>query len=198
MKRYIFCLIILLLILTDGCRCSSKALGISSNSSGGDENPSILKPIIKVVIAENPKHPSDFIFTIDITGAVNTSGVSFTLNYDPRIIQVKDVKNPANSVKKGAFFEQGEAATGLGVGFYQNSDLSMSDSSLVVGLSRARGSLGITGSGTIMTFTFTTVGRGKTSVKFSETAADNSLFIPENPLESIPSVLWTNADITVK
>lgn len=186
MRKYFLCLMILLITVTDGCQCGG---------SGGGDSPvtPIVTPEVKIGMPASQTHPSDFSLTIDVTDIVSAAGIYFRLNYDPKIIQIKDKNTPANSFVEGTFFNQGGITTGKGIGFEQNSD-----SCLIVGLSRPGGQTGINGSGTIMTFKFTTVSAGFTSVKFSEKVTENSLFTPLNPLESIPLVKWTNAEITVK
>lgn len=189
MKKYSLYLIIILLTVTDGCKCGSKS------GSNDVVSPSVPVAEVKVGAVASPTHPGDFTFTIDITDALNAAGIYFRLNYDPKIMQIKTTGDPENSVLEGTFFNQGGIVTKLIVKFL---DHNPDSGCLLAGLSRAGGNKGINGSGTIMTFTFTTVSAGSTSIKFSETAADNALFTPENPLESISSVKWTNADVTVK
>lgn len=189
MKRYILYIIIALLAVTDGCKCGS-------GSGSGDVSPSAAAAEIKIGIAGNPVYPGDFSLTIDISGALNAAGIYFRLNFDPKVIQLKNKNNPKSNVSEGAFFNQGGVTTGLGVGFNQNSDSTLSDSTLIVGLSRIGGKPGVSGSGKILEINFTTLGKGSISVYFSKTAADNSLFTPE--LANISEVKWTDVEVTVK
>ncbi|MEW6088668.1 MAG: cohesin domain-containing protein [bacterium] len=185
MKKYLLYLIITLLTVTDGCKCGS-------GGDNGAVTPSAAIPEVKIGVT-NPVNMGDFSLTVDISDVLNAAGIYFRLYFDPKNIQVKDKNKPVNSVEEGLFFNQGGITTSLMVNFLdQNPDTGC----LIIGLSRAGGKTGITGSGNILKFTFTTITAGTTSVKFTETASDNSLFTPE--LENISSVKWTNAEVIVK
>jgi len=210
MKRnfgYLF--FILFFILFTGCHrgggdsgVGSSDVGTGTGDSGAgsgadtsvvDSDSTITK--VKIVSPDTVTYPVEFSVNIEIVNAVNTAGLYFRLKYDSNIVQLKNKNNLASSVKEGTFFNQGGVATSLGIGFI---DQDPDSGCLLVGLSRSRENPGISGSGTVMTFTFITVNKGSTSIIFSEIAEENSLFAPETPLESITGVLWKNAEITVK
>lgn len=192
MKRYITYLIIVLLAVAEGCKCGST----SSNSDV--VNSSAFDTEVKIRMEENPIYPAnenEIVIAVDITGAVNVAGVYFNLNYDPKVIQLKDIDYPARSLTLDELFCQGGVSIGTGIGFYENSDSTLSDSSLTLGLSRVGESPGISGSGKILELKFITISTGSTLVQFSETA-DKSLLTPE--LVKIPGVKWTNTEVMVK
>ncbi|MGH9474927.1 MAG: cohesin domain-containing protein [Terriglobales bacterium] len=112
---------------------------------------------------------------LELSHARDAYAMSFQLNYDPRVLQV-------DSIQLGGFLKRGGAAPAL---VHREDAVS---GTAQVSLSRPAGAAGLSGSGPVLTITFTAKAPGRSTLALSRLGARGPKGEPQN-LASVPATV---------